>query len=80
MDDDQFIREAAEHFTRPWPQRRGIESIDRNAAVVLLKRGDRYRVQNPGFCLVLGYDADGRSQEIISVPDLVRVDYFRFGK
>jgi hypothetical protein len=45
-----------------------------------LKRGDRYRVQNPGFCLVLGYDADGRSQEIISVPDLVRVDYFRFGK
>lgn len=45
-----------------------------------LKRGDRYQVQNPGFGLVLGYDADGRRQEIISVPDLVRVDYFRFGK
>lgn len=45
-----------------------------------LKSGDRYRVQNPGFGLVLGYDADGRRQEIISVPDLVRVDYFRFRK
>lgn len=43
-----------------------------------LKYGDRYRVQNPGFGLVLGYDADGRSQIITSVPDLVRVDYFRF--
>ncbi|MEH1785707.1 hypothetical protein [Nostoc sp.] len=37
MDDDQFMREAVERFTRPWPQRRGIESIDRNAAVVLVK-------------------------------------------
>jgi hypothetical protein len=45
-----------------------------------LKHGDRYRVQNPGFTLVLGYEADGRRQEITSVPDLVRVDYFRFGK
>ena len=43
------------------------------------KRGDRYRVLNPGFTLVLGYEEDGRSQEITSVPDLVRVDYFRFG-
>ncbi|MHC5718669.1 MAG: hypothetical protein ACYTX0_43020 [Nostoc sp.] len=38
-----------------------------------------YRVLNPGFTLVLGYEEDGRSQEITSVPDLVRVDYFRFG-
>ncbi|QLE40689.1 hypothetical protein FD723_09595 [Nostoc sp. C052] len=37
MDDDQFISEAAESFTRPWSDRRGIESIDRNAAVVLVK-------------------------------------------
>ncbi|MEH2143046.1 hypothetical protein [Nostoc sp.] len=44
------------------------------------RRGDRYRVQNPGFSLILGYEADGRSQIITSVPDLVRVDYFRFGK
>ncbi|MEH1894417.1 MAG: hypothetical protein V7K94_03675 [Nostoc sp.] len=41
-------------------------------------RRGRYRVQNPGFGLVLGYDADGRRQEVTSVPDLVRVDYFRF--
>jgi hypothetical protein len=37
IDDDQFMREAVENFTRPWPERRGIESIDRNAAVVLVK-------------------------------------------
>lgn len=43
------------------------------------KRGSRYRVQNPGFTLVLGYDQDLRRQEVTSVPDLVRVDYFRFG-
>jgi hypothetical protein len=43
-----------------------------------LKYGDRYQVQNPGFGLVLGYNADGRSQIITSVPDLLRVDYFRF--
>ncbi|MCW5317653.1 hypothetical protein GTQ43_28920 [Nostoc sp. KVJ3] len=42
-------------------------------------RRGRYRVQNPGFGLVLGYDADGSRQIIASVPDLVRVDYFRFG-
>ncbi|MFN6560509.1 MAG: hypothetical protein RMY28_011950 [Nostoc sp. ChiSLP01] len=38
--DEQFIREIreiAEHFTRPWSERRGIESIDRNAEVVLVK-------------------------------------------
>ncbi len=45
-----------------------------------LRDGDRYRVQNPGFTLVFGYEADGRRQEITSVPDLLRVDYFRFGK
>ncbi len=39
-----------------------------------LRRSDRYRVQNQGFTLVLGY-----GQEITSVPDLVRVDYFRLG-
>lgn len=39
-----------------------------------LKRGGRYQVQNPGVTLVLGY-----SQEVTSVPELLRVDYFRFG-
>jgi hypothetical protein len=39
------------------------------------KSGERYRVQNPGTVLVLG-DKD----EAKYVPDLVRVDYFRFGK
>ncbi|MEA5505828.1 hypothetical protein VB735_22480 [Halotia wernerae UHCC 0503] len=39
-----------------------------------LKRGDRYRVQNQGFTLVLG-----SGQKITSIPDLVRVDYFRLG-
>ncbi|QMS90360.1 hypothetical protein HUN01_23270 [Nostoc edaphicum CCNP1411] len=43
-------------------------------------RAGRYQVQNPGFTLVFGYEKDGRSQEVTSVPDLVRVDYFRFGK
>ncbi|MGV0105085.1 hypothetical protein NSTCB13_03794 [Nostoc sp. DSM 114160] len=42
-------------------------------------RCGRYRVQNPGFTLVFGYDEDGRRQEVTSVPDLARVDYFRFG-
>ncbi|MFN6465298.1 MAG: hypothetical protein RMZ41_026235 [Nostoc sp. DedVER02] len=45
-----------------------------------MRHGDRYQVQNPGFGLVLGYDTDGRRREVISVPDLVRVDYFRFEK
>ncbi|WGV23744.1 hypothetical protein [Halotia branconii] len=39
-----------------------------------LRRGDRYQVQNQGFTLVLGY-----GQKITSVPDLVRVDYFKLG-
>ncbi|WP_445638098.1 hypothetical protein NSTC745_03335 [Nostoc sp. DSM 114161] len=38
----------------------------------------RYRVQNLGFTLVLGYEENGHSQEITSIPDLARVDYFRF--
>jgi hypothetical protein len=38
------------------------------------RRGRRYRVQNPGFTLGLP-----TGQQITSVPDLVRVDYFRFG-
>lgn len=33
--DEQWELKAAEHFTRPWSQRRGIESIDRNAQVIL---------------------------------------------
>jgi len=41
-------------------------------------QGNRYRVQNPGFTLVIGYEQDGRRREITSVPDLARVDYFRF--
>ncbi len=44
-----------------------------------LKRGNRYRVQNPGFVLITGYDADGNDQKVVSVPALVQVDYFRFG-
>lgn len=44
-----------------------------------LKRGNRYRVQNPGFVLITGYDADGNAQEVMSIPDLIQVDYFRFG-
>jgi hypothetical protein len=43
-----------------------------------LKRGNRYRVVNPGF-ISKTFDPSGKSQEIISVPDLVRIDYFRFG-
>lgn len=39
-----------------------------------LKRGGRYQVQNPGHTLVLSFD-----RKVTSVPDLVRVDYFRFG-
>lgn len=45
----------------------------------MLRQGDRYRVQNPGSTMNLGYQTDGRIQEVTSVPDLVRVDYFRFG-
>ncbi|WP_121968621.1 hypothetical protein [Leptolyngbya sp. BC1307] len=37
------------------------------------KRGKRYRIQNPGITLVTG------RREVTAVPDLVRVDYFRFG-
>lgn len=44
-----------------------------------LKRGNRSRVQNPGFVLIPGYDAAGNAQEVMSVPDLIQVDYFRFG-
>lgn len=35
--DAQWNLKLAEHFTRPWSERRGIESIDRNAEVVLVK-------------------------------------------
>ncbi|OUL25740.1 hypothetical protein BV372_27690 [Nostoc sp. T09] len=35
--DAQWNFEITEHFTRPWSERRGIESIDRNAEVVLVK-------------------------------------------
>jgi hypothetical protein len=38
------------------------------------KRGNRYRIQNPGFVLFL---PSGRA--VTSIPDLVGVDYFRFG-
>jgi len=43
-----------------------------------LRRGDRYQVQNPGITLVIGYDQERRRREVTSVPNLVRVDYFRF--
>lgn len=43
-----------------------------------LEQGKRYQVQNPGFTLNLGYDRNGQKREVTSVPDLVRVDYFRF--
>lgn len=39
-----------------------------------LRRGDRYQVQNPWFTLVLG-----AGRRVTSVPDLVGVNYFRFG-
>ncbi|MEH2143045.1 hypothetical protein [Nostoc sp.] len=35
--DEQFSREVAERFTRPWSEKRGIESIDRNDVVVLVE-------------------------------------------
>ncbi len=44
-----------------------------------LRPGDRYRVQNPGITMVLGYDSQMNRREVTSVPDLVRVDYFKFG-
>lgn len=39
------------------------------------KHGKRYRIENPGFTLVVN-----PTTEVLSVPELVRVDYFRFGK
>ncbi|MEM6434845.1 MAG: hypothetical protein AAF773_13500 [Cyanobacteria bacterium P01_D01_bin.115] len=38
------------------------------------KRGSRYTVQNPGFSTTLPFS----DREVHSVPDLVRVDYFKF--
>ena len=38
------------------------------------ERGSRYTVQNPGFSATLPFS----DREIHSVPDLVRVDYFKF--
>lgn len=35
--EDQFRREAAANFTRPWAERRGMERIDRSPQVVLVK-------------------------------------------
>lgn len=37
------------------------------------KRGQRCRIQNPGTTLVTG------RREITAIPEIVRVDYFRFG-
>lgn len=37
------------------------------------KRNKRYRIQNPGITLSTG------RQEVTAVPELVRIDYFRFG-
>lgn len=37
------------------------------------KRSQRYRIQNPGTTLVTG------RREITAIPEIVRVDYFRFG-
>lgn len=34
---EQWMQDAANHFTRPWSGRRGIETIDRNAEVILVK-------------------------------------------
>ncbi|MBL1179009.1 hypothetical protein [Pantanalinema sp. GBBB05] len=39
-----------------------------------LKRGGRYQVQNLGHTLVLR-----SNRKVTAVPDLIRVDYFRFG-
>jgi len=64
---DRFIRES-DAFDP------GIGSRDLlGASAYSLKRGRRFKVQTPEFILV----HDG--QEVKSVPDLVRVDYFRFG-
>jgi hypothetical protein len=52
----------------------GID-IDYLVGRYLWERGREYRIQNPGFTLVLG-SADRR--KVKSVPELVGVDYFRF--
>ena len=41
--------------------------------------GKRFRVQNPGITLGLGYDPTGCREEVRTVPDFARVDYFSFG-
>lgn len=46
----------------------------------MLKQGDRYQIQNSGSTMSLGYDRERRKREVTSVPDLIRVDYFRFEK
>lgn len=56
-----------------------------------IRRSGRYKVQNPGFTLSTGEVREQvtvvngvthitySSKEVTSVPDLVRIDYFRFG-
>lgn len=39
-----------------------------------VRRGGRYIVQNSGFTLVVDH-----GQKVTSIPDLIRVDYFRYG-
>lgn len=41
--------------------------------------GDRHHVQNPGITMGFGFDREGQAQEAKDIPDLFRVDYFRFG-
>ncbi len=41
--------------------------------------GDRHPVQNPGITMGFGFDREGQAQEAKDIPDLIRVDYFRFG-
>ncbi len=43
-----------------------------------LQKGQRYSIQNPGTGFILGFNVDG-PDEILSIPEFVRVDYFRFG-
>lgn len=65
---DQFMRESDAYDP-------GIDSRDLpGTSAYSLKRGGRYRVQKPEFILVYG-----TGQKVSSVPNLVRVDYFRFG-
>ncbi|MEM9090237.1 MAG: hypothetical protein AAGC93_15990 [Cyanobacteria bacterium P01_F01_bin.53] len=52
--------------------------IDQQSSYRGLQRGQRYSIQNPGTGFILGFNADG-PEKIISIPELVRVDYFRFG-